>query len=348
MKIVVTGATGNLGTSTMEALLNDRRVSEVVGIARRQPRSDGQGCLFTAADVTRDNLDRIFQGASTVIHLAWQLQPAREQARLDRVNIGGTRRVLEAVSRVQVPSLVVASSVGAYSPGPKDRTVDEAWPTEGISSSLYSRQKAQVERILDRFETQHPSTRVVRMRPALVFKAGAASEIRRLFLGRWVPKFLLRPGSVPFVPDTDRLRFQCVHSLDVGLAFALAALSDVRGAFNIAAAPVLDAETLASTLGARRLRVSENILRQVVGAAWRMHLAPIDGGWVDLALQAPLMNTEKARHELGFEPEHSSTEALIELMSGMHDGVGMNTPPLQPRERTRREGIENVEQRMEG
>lgn len=235
-----------------------------------------------------------------------------------------------------MPSLVVASSVGAYSPGPKERAVDETWPTEGISSSLYSRQKVEVERMLDRFESQHPATRVVRMRPALIFKAGAASEIQRLFLGRWVPMSLLRPGRVPFVPDTERLRFQCVHSLDVGRAFALAALCDVRGAVNIAAVPVLDPETLAAALGARRVRVSENVLRTVVAAAWRMRLVPMDEGWVDIALQVPLMSTEKARSELGFEPEHSSTQALIELMSGMYDGAGMDTAPLTPRESTRK------------
>ena len=83
-----------------------------------------------------------------------------------------------------MPALVYASSVGAYSPGPKDRRVDESWPTAGIESSFYSRHKAEVERLLDRFERETPSVRVVRLRPALIFKREAASGIRRLFAAR--------------------------------------------------------------------------------------------------------------------------------------------------------------------
>lgn len=70
MKVVVTGATGNLGTSTTAALLNDPRVSDVVGIARRRPHTAREGVHFTSADITRDNLEESFRGASAVIHLA--------------------------------------------------------------------------------------------------------------------------------------------------------------------------------------------------------------------------------------------------------------------------------------
>ena len=38
------------------------------------------------------------------------------------------------------------------SEGPKDRAVDESWPTDGVASGYYGRQKAAVERILDTFE----------------------------------------------------------------------------------------------------------------------------------------------------------------------------------------------------
>ena len=75
------------------------------------------------------------------------------------------------------------------------------------------------------------------MRPGLIFKAQAATEIQRLFAGPFLPGAVLRPGLIPFVPDTPRLRFQAVHSLDVGDAYRRAVLSDARGAFNLAADP---------------------------------------------------------------------------------------------------------------
>src|SRR5205814_6493560 len=157
---------------------------------------------------------------------------------LRRINAVGSERVFRAVGEARVPALVYASSVGAYSPGPKDRRVDESWPTNGVESSFYSRHKAEVERRLDRFEHEHPDVRAVRLRPGLIFKRESGEEQRRLFAGRLFPRFLAR--NVPIVPDLPRLRFQAVHSYDVGEAYRLAVTGDVRGAFNLAADPVLD------------------------------------------------------------------------------------------------------------
>jgi UDP-glucose 4-epimerase len=144
------------------------------------------------------------------------------------------------VAAAGVPALVYASSVGAYSPGPKDRRVDESWPVEGVRTSFYARHKAEVEQLLDRFEREHPDVRVVRLRPGLIFKREAASGIRRLFAGRLVPSPLLGRGPMHVIPDLPRLHFQAVHSLDVGEGYRLAIVGDVRGAFNVAADPVLD------------------------------------------------------------------------------------------------------------
>jgi nucleoside-diphosphate-sugar epimerase len=106
---------------------------------------------------------------------------------MERTNILGSRRVLEAIADAHVGSLIYASSVGAYGPGPKDRRVDESWPTDGIPTSAYSRHKVAVERMLDEFEAEAPEVRVVRMRPGLIFKREASSEIRRLSSVRYFP-----------------------------------------------------------------------------------------------------------------------------------------------------------------
>jgi UDP-glucose 4-epimerase len=215
---------------------------------------------------------------------------------------------------------------GAYSAGPKTRLVDEGWPTEGIRSSFYGRHKAEVERMLDHFEEDHPSVRVVRMRPALTFKRGAASEIRRLFLGPFVPSPLLRRGLVPIVPTHPNLRFQAVHSLDVGEAYRLAVTSDVRGAFNLAAEDILDGSELARLAGARAVRVPKRLLRMGADLTWRLHLQPSPPGWVDLGFGVPLMDSARARTELGWMPRRTATEALEELMRGMRERPARRRP----------------------
>ena len=132
---------------------------------------------------------------------------------------------------------------------------------DGIPTSFYARHKAEVERRLDRFEQEEPSIRVVRLRPALTFKRESASEQRRLFAGPFFPSPLMRRAFIPFVPNSPGLRFQAVHSLDVGEAYRLAATGDVRGAFNIAADPVLDPPELARILAARLVGISPGTIR---------------------------------------------------------------------------------------
>jgi UDP-glucose 4-epimerase len=330
MRIVVVGASGNVGTSTLAALANDPQVESIVGVSRRRPAREFPKTDWVAADIVRSPLAEVFAGADAVIHLAWLIQPSRDLETLRSVNVDGSRRVFDAVRDARVPAVVYASSVGAYSPGPKDRRVDESWPTDGIDSSFYASHKAEVERMLDAFERENPDTRVVRLRPGLIFKRDAASEIRRLFAGPLLPTALLRPRLIPFVPRVPRLVFQAVHSLDVGEAYRLAATRDVHGAFNIAADPVLDADELGRLLDARPVPLPAAALRIGADVTWRLRLQPSPRGWVDMALAVPLLDTTRARRELGWTPRRTAGEALLELLEGMREGAGTATPPLDP------------------
>jgi nucleoside-diphosphate-sugar epimerase len=285
---------------------------------------------WRSVDVATSDLVPHLEGADAVVHLAWLIQPGRDKGRLHRVNVEGSARVFRAAARAGVPALVYASSVGAYSRGPKDRQVDESWPTGGVDSSFYARHKAEVERLLDAHEREHGGMRVVRLRPGLIFKREAASQIRRLFAGPLLPGSLLRPGLVPVVPAIERLRFQAVHSQDVGEAYRLAIVGDVRGAFNVAAEPVLDPPELGRLLRARPVRVPTSLLRGGAALSYRLHLQPSEPGWMDMALAVPLMDAGRARDELGWRPRRQSGEALLELLEGMREGAGFDTPPLQP------------------
>ncbi|HEV3402197.1 MAG TPA: NAD-dependent epimerase/dehydratase family protein [Acidimicrobiales bacterium] len=330
MRIVVTGATGNVGTSVVEALAADPAVDSVLGLARRLPALEVPKVTWAAADVSSSDLEPHFRGADAVIHLAWLIQPSHRVDVLEATNVEGTARVLAAMGRTGVRTLVYASSVGAYSAGPKDRPVDESWPTAGVPTSFYARHKAATERLLDGFEETHPDARVVRLRPALIFKREAAWGIRKVFVGRLLPGALLRPERIPVVPRHPRLVFQALHTRDAAEAYRLALLSDARGPFNVAADPVLDGEELGRILGARPVPVPGPALRSVVAASWHLRLQPTTPGWIDLALGVPVLDTSRIRRELGWQPTVTSGDALRELLDGLADGAGAPTPPLEP------------------
>jgi nucleoside-diphosphate-sugar epimerase len=331
MRVVVTGASGNVGTSLLRALDGEAAVTSVLGLARRRPELKLAKTTWATADVAADDLTGHFRGADVVVHLAWLIQPSHDPFAMWRTNVVGTERVLAAAAAARVGAVVCASSVGAYSPGPKDRQVDEAWPTHGVTTSSYSRDKAYQERLLDLFERDHPQVRVVRLRPALTFKKEAASEIRRYFLGPLVPGSLARADAIPVVPRVKRLRTQAVHADDVAQAYRLAVVGDARGPFNLAVDPVLDADALAAILQARPVGVPTALLKAGAAATWRLHLQPVSPGWLDLALQSPLLDAGRARAELGWRPRRNATETLQELLAGLREGAGAPTPPLDPR-----------------
>ncbi len=329
MRVVVIGATGNVGTSVVDALGRDPGVESVLGLARRLPETTFPKTTFATADVASDDLVPHLRGADAVVHLAWLIQPSRDKATLARTNIVGSQRVFDAVVEAGVPALVYASSIGVYSPGPDGRAIAEDWPRDGVRESWYSRHKAEVERRLDGVEAAHPELRVVRLRPAYSVKRAAASGQRRLFFGPFLPTTLVKPGRVPFLPRVRGLRVQVVHTDDVGEAYRLAVTRDVRGAFNLAAEPVLSMRDAARALGARTVPVPGRVLRALAGAAWLARLSPTSPDWVDLALGAPVLDTTRARTELGWEPRRTAPDTLREWFRGLHEGAGFPTDPLE-------------------
>ncbi|MFG6490770.1 NAD-dependent epimerase/dehydratase family protein [Microbacterium sp. P03] len=325
MKVVVVGATGNVGTAVLRRLHAADRVTEIVGVARREPDTASPpyaGVRWHGIDVSRADavarLRSVFDGADAVIHLAWALQPNHDEGAMRATNVGGTARMLAAASAVGVPHVVVASSVGAYSFGPKRRRVDESWPTGGIPTSHYSRHKAANERAMDEFERRHPEAILTRVRPGLVFQAAAGAELARLFLGRWIPVGVLRTWRPPVLPFPSQAIFQGVHADD--LADAIWRIVDRRagGAFNIAGEPVLDPPTVAHTIGAGRwVPMRGRVVRLLVELSWRLRLQRTDAGWIDMATQVPVMSTDRARQVLGWDPAISATDALAEVIDAI-------------------------------
>ncbi|MBT2502480.1 NAD-dependent epimerase/dehydratase family protein [Curtobacterium sp. ISL-83] len=338
MRVVVVGATGNVGTAVLRRLAEARLTRstaddtrlEVIGVARRLPDArvaPYDVALWHAVDVGGPDavaeLAAVFQGADAVVHLAWALQPTHDIPAQHRTNVTGTANVLDAVARAGVPQVVVASSVGAYRGVDVDgkRTpVDEFWPATGIDTATYSIHKAANEAAMDAFETAHPSIVVTRLRPALIFQRGAAAEIRGLFLGHLVPMRAVRWIRWAVLPLPYPFVFQAVHADDVADAYWRAVDRRAPGAFNIAGSPVLTPPRIARVLGMRgAFRVPLGLVRGLVTLTWRLHLQPTDAGWVDIAAQVPVMRTDRARSVLGWEARHSSEDALRALVGGFAD-----------------------------
>lgn len=340
MRIVVIGATGNVGTALLRRLHAAQEVTSIVGVSRRGPERHGaayRGVEWHRIDVSEPGssarLEHVMRGADAVVHLAWIIRPNRDQGHLHAVNVDGSRRVFEAAAAAGVPHLVHASSVGAYGRPdgrrPGAGRAAESFPRHGTPSSHYGRQKAEVERILDAVETAHPEMTVARLRPAFIFQAEAGPEIRDYFLGALAPRLLLRTlprlrVPLPVLPWPGDIVAQCVHADDVADAYWRVVRERAAGAFNVAAEPPLEPRTVAPLVGTGRvLRIPLPIVRGLVAVAYGLRLQPTDPGWVDMGAVTPVLATDRIRR-LGWSPRHSSTDTLREVVArlGHRGGLG--------------------------
>jgi UDP-glucose 4-epimerase len=336
MKVVIFGASGNVGTALIERLLTEPTVSQVVAVARRLPASPQPAAAdarveWRSADIRYDALDAIVQDADVVVQLAWLFQPSHRREATWHNNVIGAVRVLEAVERCGVGSLVVSSSVAAYSPRENDAAVDESWPTHGTSSAAYTREKAYVERLIDSFALRNPDYRVVRLRPAFIFHERAATQQRRLFAGPLLPGTLVRPALVPLLPLPAGLLLQTVHADDIGRAFAAAVVSTASGAFNLCADEVLRPADIAAIFEARAVSVPPRLVRAALRGAWTVHAVPTPPELFDALMRVPVMSNQRALDELGWQPSVSASDAVRAFLDGLIRGAGHPTPPLDPK-----------------
>jgi nucleoside-diphosphate-sugar epimerase len=331
LRIVITGGSGNLGT----ALLKKLTEHHLIGVVRRPPAPEGAyqhvrwHALDLATPTASQHLTRLFDGADVVVHLAWGFQPTRDTGYLEQVTVGGSTAVLDAANRAGIGHLVHMSSAGAYAPGNYGRRVDESWPTTGVDSSPYSRNKARVEAALDDYQHRDGRVPITRLRPGFIAQRDAAGELMRYALPAWAPTQLVR--KLPILPVDRRLCFPVVHADDVADAVVRVIETKSTGAFNLAADPPVGADDIARALGARPVHVPSSVLGAVIDLTWRARVQPIDRGWVDMIFTVPLLDCTRAHDQLGWRPTWSSTETLADLVAGTAGGAHTSSAPLRRR-----------------
>ncbi len=334
MRTVIIGASGNVGTALLKNLSNRADPGIVVGICRRPPPAHPPYDIASwhAIDIAEadaaQQLEAVLRPDDAVINLAWGFQPTRNVRQLERVGVGGLQAVADAVVRVGARQLLHMSSVGTYRRAPGQR-VSENWPTDGVPTSAYSRHKAAAERLLDGMQDQANGPVVTRFRPGIIVQRDAGSALLRYGVPGYVPAPLIR--LLPVLPLDRRLTIPLVHADDVATAVLSAIEREAGGAFNLAAEPAISREDIAEALHARPVHVPEPLIRGVVAATFAARMQRIDAGWIDLAFAAPLLDTTRARTQLGWEPQVDARAALAEAIDGIADAASTSSPVLRPR-----------------
>ena len=326
LKVAVTGPTGEIGKPLMSELERREEVGSVVGMARREfdPAAEGWGKVsYRRGDILdRGALAALFDGADVAVHLAFAIFGSREETR--KVNLEGTRNVFEVAIKAGVRRLVYASSVAAYGFHPENpQPLGEDVPARGSEAFYYSRQKAELEGLLDELLAESELEAYV-FRPCIVAGPRATMLVEQTVdavrVGDPVP--LLRRGIEklplvkPLLPDPG-VPIQLVHHDDVARAMAAAICGDgPPGAYNLAGEGEVRVRDIAAALGWRWLPVPHAAVAVGTAAARRLSFASPKLEWAIAADTPVLMETGKARRDLRWNPQHPAQQTLRETVAG--------------------------------
>ncbi|MGE2721305.1 NAD-dependent epimerase/dehydratase family protein [Mycolicibacterium celeriflavum] len=322
--VAVTGPTGEIGKSAVQALEGVAEVDEIVGMARRpfDPAEHGWSkTTYLQGDILdREAVDALVGRADVVVHLAFIIMGSREESA--RINLAGTRNVFEATVAAERPRrLVYTSSVAAYgyhSDNPVPITEDV--PPKGSPEHYYSEQKAECEAALADI-TSGSSLQVYVLRPCIVAGPKAPALADNMPWTRLPGPVKRLSDAVPLlktpVPDPG-IPLQLVHHDDVATAIALAATTSAPpGAYNIAGDGLISLSDVARELGARGVRVPKVAATAASGLIARLPFVPSALEWLHVGRTSVVMDTSRAKTQLGWQPKYTAAQTLSELAESL-------------------------------
>ena len=305
--IAVTGAAGLVGRQLLPVLADEPGVTRVIGLDVREPTRRVSGLEFHLADVLHSELKPLLEDVDVLVHLASVVDPIPDEQLMARVNIEGTRRVLDAAAAVGVGRIVRVSTTAVYGAWPDNPVpLTEEVPLRPNAAFTPAVQAAEVERLLAEWRDEHPSTTVTVLRTAPVLGPGADRLPSRLLLGR--PRLRIRGSSPPV---------QATHVDDLVRAVLLVALDDHPGTYNVASDGWLDADAAAALLRPPMLPpLNAELLERVLMHGWSTGLIDIHPGVVPYLAHPWVVSTDLLQSK-GWYPRHTTEQAILDGLASL-------------------------------
>lgn len=318
MRVVVFGADSRVGQHLLPLLDADNVIDSVVAVGRLVAfRPSETDIEWHSVDRGDGETASLLQGADAVACLP----PST------RWDPGITYQLIEHIAQSGTLHVIVASSVIAYAPASRVQRVDEYWPATGIPGSERSRKAADLEMALDRFESEHPTRRLVRLRFAFIPNPPAIQEYA-LARRRLTARGMSWLARLPFIPVPSEILFQMVGAADAARATHATLVRSVRGAINVATEPVLSPKQIATALGSRPLPISTKLARKFLECGKSARVSVPDPDWLELGVGLPLVDSSLARHALEWRPMQSSLEVLHQAVAELQSlHIDRRDPP---------------------
>jgi UDP-glucose 4-epimerase len=304
VRYLITGGSGYIGGRLIDELSGREETELIVDVDVKPPPRRWPKTEYVKSDVRdRTAIKRLLESheIDALVHLAFILNPIRDEAMMYDVDVNGTQAVLQAASETGVKQVLVTSSATAYGAFPDNpKPIAEDWPVRGAPDFSYAKHKADSDRICQLWALENPDAVMTIVRPSIVF-------------GPSVDNYIVRAiENNPFIPILDGVdeEFQLVHEDDV--VTALFALLDGKhpGAFNLAGDGLLTWRRAAEMINKKTREVSLKNMKRFSGLLWRLHIPRTEApaGNLDFIRYPWVVSTEKLKSTTGWQPRYDTLE----------------------------------------
>ena len=308
MRYLITGGSGYIGSRLVEQL-GEREDTERIVIADvRPPRSYRPKAEFQELDVrdaarARELLER--ERPDALVHLAFIVNPMRDERAMYDIDVNGTSNVLEGASKAGVQQVLVTSSTtayGAFPDNPVPLTEDD--PVRGVPDFEYARDKTESDRICQLWALRHPDRVMTIVRPCIVFGPNVDNYIVRFWTNQ--------PFQADLGSGDNPLQF--VHEDDLVDALAGLLVGRHAGIYNVTGDGTLTWRETADLIGMKVRKMPLRFARRLGSFMWRIGQAETPPGNLHFLLHPWVASNEKVKQTLGWQPRHTSRETFLATM----------------------------------
>jgi UDP-glucose 4-epimerase len=325
MRYLITGGSGYIGGRLTELLTARDETERVINLDVRPPAVPWPKTEFVQGDVRdRTRIKALLEREQpdAVVHLAFLLNPIRDEGLMYDIDVNGTHAVLQAASEAGTEQVLVTSSGVSYGAWPDNPVpIAEDQPVRGQPDFSYARDKADADRVCQLWAADHSDRVMTIVRPTIVFGPNVDNYISR----GW--------EKTAFMPVMDGVQaeFQLVHEDDVVAAISGLLDAKAEGAFNVAADGTMKWRESAELIGLRVREMSFKTAYRLSAVMWKLRVPNVEAppGNLHFLHNPWIISNEKLKSTIGWEPTKTTREVFEETMRAK-GALGAETSPSVP------------------
>lgn len=309
-RVLITGARGYIGRLVVNALAADHRKLETVVATDIQDVEDAKNqdnIICEKADIRSDRIGELIDEhqIDTVVHLAAVMSPGIPRETAYEIDVGGTKKLLDACISKNVRKLIVCSSGAVYGyHADNSPALDENDPLRGNEVFAYAHHKQLIEEMLASSRQKHPELNQLIFRPGTVLGKSVNNQITNLFEKRFIVG--VKGAATPFVFIWDEDVAQCIVE---------GVHNDKVGIFNMAGDGVMTLREIAARLKKPYVALPPWLLKGALTQLSRHGITKYGPEQVMFLQYRPVLSNRRLKEDFGFVPRKTTRE-VFEIYCG--------------------------------